>query len=82
MCNLDKGVVTCSIFLDLAKAFDSVSHSILIRKLEKYGITGQVLKLFTSYLDERFQFVEIDKVKSVFNKEAFLLEELLSNSYQ
>ena len=65
LCNLDKGVVTCSIFLDLAKAFDSVSHCILIRKLEKYGITGEVLKLFMSYLDERFQFVEIDKIKSI-----------------
>ena len=65
--NLDKGNVTCSIFLDLAKAFDSVSHDILIRKLEKYGIKGEVLKLFVSYLEERFQFVEIDKIKSTLN---------------
>ena len=65
--NLDKGNVTCLIFLDLAKAFDSVSHDILIRKLEKYGIKGEVLKLFVSYLEERFQFVEIDKIKSTLN---------------
>ena len=63
--NLDKGSVTCSIFLDLAKAFDSVSHSILIRKLEKYGIQGEALKLFLSYLEERYQFVEIDNVCSL-----------------
>ena len=63
--NLDKGSVTCSIFLDLAKAFDSVSHSILIHKLEKYGIQGDVLKLFVSYLEDRYQFVEIDNVKSI-----------------
>ena len=63
--NLDKGSITCSIFLDLAKAFDSVSHSILIRKLEKYGIQGKALSLFVSYLEERYQFVEIDNVSSL-----------------
>ena len=36
--NLDTGLNTCSIFLDLAKAFDTVSHNILLRKLDKYGI--------------------------------------------
>ena len=63
--NLDKGSISCSIFLDLAKAFDSVSHSILVRKLEKYGIKGDALNLFVSYLNERYQFVEIDNVKSI-----------------
>ena len=63
--NLDNGQTTCSIFLDLAKAFDSVSHEILLRKLEKYGIQGKVLELFTSYLAERKQFVEIDNVQSL-----------------
>ena len=36
--NLDNGLNTCSIFLDLTKAFDSVSHEILLKKLWKYGI--------------------------------------------
>ena len=35
--NLDNGLSSCAIFLDLAKAFDSVSHTILINKLYKYG---------------------------------------------
>ena len=55
---------TCAIFLDLAKAFDSVSHDILLRKLEKYGIRGNVLKLFESYLTNRFQFVSLENSSS------------------
>ena len=62
--NLDKGLSSCSIFLDLAKAFDSVSHPILLRKLEKYGIRGIALKLFKSYLSNRSQFVKLNQVES------------------
>ncbi len=62
--NLDGGFNTCAIFLDLAKAFDSVSHNILLRKLEKYGIRGNVLKFFASYLHSRKQFVKLNNVSS------------------
>ena len=62
--NLDKNLNTCSIFLDLAKAFDSVSHDILLRKLHKYGIRDQALSLFSSYLGSRSQFTALGKTFS------------------
>ena len=62
--NLDNSLHSCTIFLDLAKAFDSVSHSILLSKLEKYGVRGLALKLFKSYLSDRSQYVKVNGVKS------------------
>ena len=62
--NLDKKLSTCSIFLDLAKAFDSVSHEILLRKMEKYGIRGKALMFFKSYLSTRNQIVSLNNTLS------------------
>ena len=46
---LDEGKIACSIFLDLAKAFDTVDHTILLSKLERYGVRGLPLQLIKSY---------------------------------
>ena len=62
--NLENNDITCSIFLDLAKAFDTVDRKILLNKLYKYGIRGEPHKLLTSYLKNRQQCTIINKIKS------------------
>lgn len=53
-----------AIFLDLRKAFESVSHNILLEKLDAYGIRGTALNLLKSYFSNRQQFVDINGVRS------------------
>ena len=51
--------IAVNIFIDFRKAFDTVQHDILIKKLEKYGIRGPALALMKSYLLSRTQKVKI-----------------------
>ena len=62
--DLNEKKFVIGIFLDLKKAFDTVSHDILLSKLKKLGISGTPLKWFTSYLSNRTQFTEIRGCKS------------------
>ena len=57
---IDNGRYGCGVFIDLQKAFDTVNHSILLKKLEHYGIRGTALKWFTSYLTDRQQYVSVN----------------------
>jgi len=41
--------VTCLIFLDVRKAFDSIDHGFILKKLDHYGFRGSVL-IFFDYL--------------------------------
>ena len=53
-----------SVFIDLTKAFDTVNHQILLKKLELSGIRGIVLDWFSSYLLNREYFVKIGSFSS------------------
>ena len=55
--SMDNKEVACSVFLDLSKAFDTINHKTLLRKLEFYGIRGIALEWFRDYLTNRKQFV-------------------------
>ena len=57
--NINSYDYTCIITLDLKKAFDTVNHSILLYKLEHYGIRGNCHQILSSYLRNRKQFVGI-----------------------
>ena len=56
---LNKNEFVGGLFCDFHKAFNCVSHSILLEKLDYYGISGTAKKLLGSYLDGRYQRVEL-----------------------
>ena len=58
--NVDKGKYTGIIFIDLKRAFYTIDHEILLKKLKMYGVTGLEHDWFISNLDNRKQFCRID----------------------
>ena len=57
--HLDDGKYFAGVFVDTKKAFDTVDHDILIKKLEHYGVRGVAKDWFVSYLKGKKQFAEI-----------------------
>ena len=57
-CNDDKEIMY-TLYVDFAKAFDKVSHPILLEKLHRFGVCGHLLQFFRSCLSERYQCVKI-----------------------
>ena len=55
---LDNGDSVCAAFLDLRKAFDSLDHCLLLRRLFDLGVSGVELTWFTDYLTQRLQRVK------------------------
>ncbi len=62
--NIDQGLVTGIVFIDLRKAFDIVNFEILLKRLKYYDVSDVELKWFTSYLHGRMQTVIIDGILS------------------
>ena len=67
--SFENNLYTLGVFIDLSKAFDTVNHSIILKKSEIYGIYRKSLEWFKSYLRNRKQCIQIDDK----NKADFLL---------
>ena len=62
--NMEQGNYTGVIFLDLKKAFDTVDHAVLVRKLRKYGFVPEATTWFSNYLSDHKQISMVNSVKS------------------
>ena len=58
--NMSEGFLTGAVFLDLKKAFDTVHHEMLIKKLISIGVQGRELDWFSSYLTEWYQVTKVN----------------------
>ena len=61
---IDKGLYTGILLTDLSKAFDCLSHDLLIAKLNAYGFSKNALKFINNYLTGRTQRTRINEIFS------------------
>ena len=61
---MDKKQITALVLLDLSKAFDSINHARLLRKLSNVGASPSTVNWFKSYLCSRYQYVRIGSTHS------------------
>ena len=61
---MDRGLYNLVVFLHLKKAFDTVNHSILLNKLEMYGLNSKAINLLSCYLSDRTQICQLTNVYS------------------
>ena len=57
--DMDKGMCSCGVFIDLQKAFNTVDYHILLHKLSHYRIRGVFNKWFCSHLSGRTQITQV-----------------------
>lgn len=62
--SFDNNMYVCALFVDIAKAFDTVNHNILLDKLYRIGFRGPFHTLIKSFLSNRTQVVSVDNVRS------------------
>ena len=58
---MDSNKVQANIYIDISKAFDTLNHSILLSKLEYYGITGRPYDLLKNYLSSTTLYCNINQ---------------------
>ena len=61
---IDRNTVPINIYIDLSKEFDTLNHSILMEKLEYYGVADNSFSLLHNYLTDRCQYVEYNSYRS------------------
>ena len=64
--NFENNEFTIGVFIDLSKAFDTVDHRILLKKLIHYGVNGNNIRWFESYLTNRKQFLSFNNKNTNF----------------
>ena len=75
---IDNDFIPIGIFVDFQKAFDTVNHDILLKKLDHYGIRGNTNAWFRSYLTNRKKNVSINGFPSEQNVINMVYHKVLS----
>ena len=66
--SFNRSEIKQGVFLDFSKAFDSIDHNILLKKLPHYHFTSSAIKLMSSYLTDRSQYVKLGDHRSTMRK--------------
>ena len=65
---IDRKELVTILSTDMSKAFDSLCHNLVIKKLKAYGFTNQSLDLIRSFLNDRYSRVKLGSIRSEWSK--------------